>query len=65
VCYQNDLPVTRVKNRVQDWREAIRMHLDDPTAAEKMGDALRDAVMADWMLSGDALLAWRDAWLPN
>ncbi|MBN0063488.1 hypothetical protein JTL66_35335, partial [Pseudomonas aeruginosa] len=25
-CYQDDLPVTRVKNRFRDWVDAIRMH---------------------------------------
>jgi O-antigen biosynthesis protein len=63
--YRNALPVTRVKNRDNDWLEAIRMHLDDLDATEKMGDALRDAVRKDWMLTEDKLLMWRDAWLPN
>ncbi|HUA79067.1 MAG TPA: glycosyltransferase family 92 protein [Dyella sp.] len=65
VCYQNDLPVTRVKNRYKDWVSAIRMHLDDLDASAKTGDALRQAVLKDWMLEGDTLTAWRDAWLPN
>jgi GT2 family glycosyltransferase/SAM-dependent methyltransferase len=65
VCYQDDLPVTRVKNRYKEWTAAIRMHLDDLDAAARMGDALRDAVRKDWMLTEDKLLHWRDAWLPN
>jgi hypothetical protein len=65
VCYQDDLPVTRVKNRYKDWTAAIRMHLDDLDATAAMGDALRDAVRKDWMLTEDKLLHWRDAWLPN
>ncbi|GGA27673.1 glycosyltransferase family 92 protein [Dyella nitratireducens] len=65
VCYQNDLPATRVKNRYKDWMSAIRMHLDDLDATAKTGDALRDAVLKDWMLEGDKLVAWRDAWMPN
>jgi O-antigen biosynthesis protein len=65
VCYQGELPVTRVKNRYKDWMSAIRMHLDDLDAAAKAGDALRDAVRRDWMLEGDKLVAWRNAWLPN
>jgi GT2 family glycosyltransferase/glycosyltransferase involved in cell wall biosynthesis len=63
--YQGPLPVMRVKNRDQDWLAAIRMHLDDPHASAKLGDALRDAVSKDWMLADDTLLAWRDAWLPD
>ena len=65
VCYQNDLPVTRVKNRYKEWTSAIRMHLDDMDTSAKMGAALRDTVQRDWMLTQDKLLGWRDAWLPN
>jgi GT2 family glycosyltransferase/SAM-dependent methyltransferase len=65
VCYEGDLPVTRVKNRYKEWTAAIRMHLDDLDATARMGDALRDAVRNDWMLTEDKLLHWRDAWLPN
>jgi GT2 family glycosyltransferase/SAM-dependent methyltransferase len=65
VCYEGDLPVTRVKNRYKDWVSAIRMHLDDLDATAKTGDALRDVVLKDWMLEGEKLVAWRDAWLPN
>jgi GT2 family glycosyltransferase/SAM-dependent methyltransferase len=65
VPYRNDLPVTRVKNRYKEWMGAIRTHLDDLDATAKMGDALRDAVVKDWMLEGEKLVAWRDAWLPN
>lgn len=65
VCYRGELPVTRVRNRFKDWVDAIRMHLADLDATAKMGDALRDAVHRDWMLTGDNLVAWRDAWLPG
>ncbi|GLQ48880.1 glycosyltransferase family 92 protein [Dyella flava] len=65
VCYQGDLPVTRVKNRYKEWTAAIRTHLSDLDATARMGDALRDAVKKDWMLTEDKLLHWRDAWLPN
>ncbi|RDS81862.1 glycosyltransferase [Dyella psychrodurans] len=65
VCYRDDLPVTRVKNRYKDWISAIRMHLDDLDATARMGDALRDAVRKDWMLTEDKLVEWRSAWLPN
>jgi GT2 family glycosyltransferase/SAM-dependent methyltransferase len=65
VCYQNDLPVTRVKNRYKEWTGAIRMHIDDLDATAKMGDALRDTVRHDWMLTEEKLIDWRSAWLPN
>ncbi|MDH1211033.1 glycosyltransferase [Pseudomonas chengduensis] len=59
------LPVTLVRNRVDDWLEAIRMHLTDLDAAAKAGDTLREAVLRGWMLEGDNLARWRQAWLPD
>lgn len=64
ICYQGDLPVTRVRNRFKDWVSAIRMHLADLDATAKQGDALRAAVRRDWMLEGENLELWREAWLP-
>lgn len=61
-CYQGDLPVTRVKNRFKDWVEAIRMHLADLDATARQGDELRNRVLADWMLEGANLEAWKSAW---
>ncbi|MGE8501850.1 MAG: glycosyltransferase [Pseudomonas sp.] len=65
VCYQGDLPVTRVKNRFRDWVDAIRMHISDLEAAAQAGDRLRDAVCRDWMLEGENLERWRRAWMPD
>ncbi|AWY40664.1 glycosyltransferase [Pseudomonas putida] len=65
VCYQGDLPVTRVRNRFKDWVKAIRMHLADLDATARAGDALREAVRRDWMLDDDAVLSWRKVWLPD
>ncbi len=64
-CYDGNLPVTQVKNRYKDWMAGIRMHLDDLDATAKAGDALRQAVHADWMLTGDHLSHWLSAWLPD
>ncbi|WP_137972829.1 glycosyltransferase [Pseudomonas sp. F(2018)] len=65
-CYQDDnLPVTRVKNRFKDWVDAIRMHINDLDAAARAGDQLREAVHRDWMLSGENLLRWRKGWTPD
>ncbi|WP_224555706.1 glycosyltransferase [Pectobacterium versatile] len=61
--YRCNLPVTRVDNRFKDWMDAIRMHLADMDATAKMGDHLRDAVHQDWMLEGDGLTDWLQAWL--
>lgn len=65
VCYQGDLPVTRVKNRFRDWVDAIRMHISDLDAAAQAGDRLREAVYRDWMLEGENLERWRRAWMPD
>jgi glycosyltransferase involved in cell wall biosynthesis len=65
VCYQGDLPVTRVKNRFKDWVDAIRMHLSDLDASARMGDELRRQVQSSWMLEGVNLEVWRASWLPD
>ncbi|MBD8881906.1 glycosyltransferase [Rhodanobacter sp. 7MK24] len=65
VCYRGDLPVTRVRNRFKEWVDAIRMHIADRDSTARMGDALREVVLRDWMLTGHNLTAWRDAWLPD
>lgn len=64
-CHRGDLPVTRVQNNLEDWLAAIRMHLSDLDATARMGDELRARVLRDWMLDGDHLQRWREAWLPD
>ncbi|MEO4048347.1 glycosyltransferase [Pseudomonas sp. CAU 1711] len=64
-CYRGDLPVTRVKNRFKEWVEAIRMHIHDLDATAKLGDELRQRVLSEWMLEGENLELWRQAWLPK
>ncbi|WP_244563539.1 glycosyltransferase [Pantoea rodasii] len=62
-CYRgDDLPVTRISNRFIDWRDAIRMHLSDPEASARMGEALQVAVRDDWMLTGNNVRGWVKAW---
>lgn len=63
--YRCGLPVARVKNRHKDWVDAIRGHIHDLDAAAAQGDALREAVLADWMLQGEHLRHWLEAWLPG
>ncbi|MGM7282277.1 O-antigen biosynthesis protein [Pseudomonas guariconensis] len=58
-------PFKRVPNQTQAWLEAIRLHLSDLDACAMLGDALRDAVLADGLIEGATLQAWRDAWLPT
>lgn len=65
-CYQgDDLPVTRVKNRFKEWVDAIRAHINDLDAAGRAGDELRSVVLRDWMLKGENLTVWRNAWMPD
>lgn len=60
--YQGSLPVTRVKNRYKDWREAILSQLQDPAASLQRGLALQQQVQADWTLTGPHLDHWYRAW---
>ncbi|MBU6506039.1 MAG: glycosyltransferase [Alphaproteobacteria bacterium] len=62
VPYQGNLPVRRVKNRHRDWVKAIREVAADRAACRREGEALRQAVLADWMLD-QHLDDWRKAWL--
>jgi O-antigen biosynthesis protein len=61
--YQGDLPVTRVANRHRDWVKAIREMAADRAACRRAGAALREVVLAEWMLE-DHLDQWKKAWLP-
>ncbi|WP_341523190.1 glycosyltransferase [Pseudomonas sp. G.S.17] len=62
--YRGYLPCTRVvSNSTEEWVQAIRMHLADPDASYRMGDELREVVLRDFMLRGDNLEHWVNAWL--
>jgi hypothetical protein len=61
--YQGALPVTRVANRHRDWLRAVREMTADREACRVAGEALRQAVVRDWMLE-DHIAEWRRAWLP-
>ncbi|MDE1164330.1 MAG: glycosyltransferase [Pseudomonas sp.] len=63
--YRGDFPVTRVMtNTTHEWIEAIRMHLSDLDASDKMGDELRQSVLNNYVLHGQALHQWLRAWQP-
>jgi len=65
-AYRGELPCTRVRsNSTEEWVDAIRMHLRDPDASYRMGDALRDAVHRDFMLRADNLQHWHRGWLAD
>lgn len=61
--YQNGFPVTRVRNRYKEWVDAIRMHLDDLDETARLGDELQSEIHQEWMLQGDNLQRWRNAWV--
>jgi GT2 family glycosyltransferase len=63
--YRGDLPVTRVRNRFKDWRDAIRNQLADLDATARQGDLLREQVLRQWLLEGRNLDVWQAAWLPG
>lgn len=62
VPYQGGFPVTRVRNRPQDWIKAIRELVFDPARAAAEGDRLQAHVLEHWMLE-DHLDEWTAAWL--
>ncbi|MGH8482996.1 MAG: glycosyltransferase, partial [Pseudomonas sp.] len=65
-AYQGYLPCTRViSNSTGEWIDAIRMHLADPAASYRQGDALREAVMRDYVLTEHNLQHWANAWLAD
>ncbi|SCW97892.1 MULTISPECIES: glycosyltransferase [unclassified Pseudomonas] len=65
-AYDGFLPCTKVRsNSTEEWIAAIRMHLADPDASYRMGDELREAVLRDYMLTGDNLQHWLWGWLPD
>ncbi|MBA1196805.1 glycosyltransferase [Pseudomonas plecoglossicida] len=65
-AYAGYLPCTRVRENTSDhWLEAIRMHLADPLASYRQGDALREAVLRDYILNEHHLQHWANAWLAD
>jgi hypothetical protein len=65
-AYAGYLPCTRVKdNTAEQWLDAIRMHLADPQASYRQGDALRAEVLRDYMLMPHHLQHWANAWLAD
>jgi glycosyltransferase involved in cell wall biosynthesis len=65
-AYDGYLPCTRIaNNRPQEWLEAIRMHLADPDASYRQGDALREVVLRDYVLNERHLQHWANAWLAD
>ena len=65
-AYGGYLPCTRVaSNTTEQWLDAIRMHLADPQASYRQGDALREAVLRDYVLNTHNLQQWANGWLAD
>lgn len=65
-AYRGHLPCTRIySNSTEEWLAAIRMHLADPDTSYRLGDALHEAVMRDYVLRGDNLQHWVRGWLAD
>jgi glycosyltransferase involved in cell wall biosynthesis len=65
-AYRGYLPCTRVRdNSAREWLDAIRMHLADPGASYRQGDALREVVLRDYVLTENNLQLWANAWLAD
>jgi len=65
-AYRGYLPCTRVRrNTTKEWLDAIRMHLADPGASYRQGDALREVVLRDYVLTEKNLQLWANAWLAD
>ncbi|MDD0974554.1 glycosyltransferase [Pseudomonas fontis] len=65
-AYGGYLPCTRVaSNATEHWLEAIRMHLADPQASYRQGDALREVVLRDYVLNTHNLQQWANGWLAD
>ncbi|MFJ3484443.1 glycosyltransferase [Pseudomonas sp. NPDC090202] len=66
LAYRGYLPCTRIyTNSTEEWLAAIRSHLDNPEASYRQGDALREAVLRDFMLRDDNLQHWVNGWLAD
>lgn len=62
VPYQTSLPVTRVKNRYKDWLNAILQRLEDVDGSCRQGAQLQAQVQDNWVLQGEHVQTWFDAW---
>lgn len=60
--YQGTLSVTRVPNRVTDWKRAIVDALADHEGLQAQGARLQQEVAQDWTLRDEHLQAWHEAW---
>lgn len=55
---RNNLPLTRVQNTVAAWTCAIALHLNDLDESKRLGQALKQRVLSDWMIDEAYLQRW-------
>ncbi|MBD8707134.1 glycosyltransferase [Pseudomonas sp. CFBP 13711] len=55
---RNNLPLTRVHNTTADWTDAIDQHLNDLDESKRLGQALKQRVMSDWIMDEAYLQRW-------
>ncbi|TDV48322.1 GT2 family glycosyltransferase [Pseudomonas graminis] len=55
---RNNLPLTRVQNTTAAWTDAIARHLNDPDESKRLGEALKQRVLSDWMIDEAYLQRW-------
>lgn len=60
--YQGAYPVTRLKNKKEDWIKAIREHINDRDEMDRRGAALKQYVIDNWLME-DHLDEWLKAWM--
>lgn len=60
---RNNLPLTRVHNTTADWTDAIEQHLNDLDESKRLGQALKQRVMSDWIMDETYLQRWRQVLL--
>lgn len=62
--FRSELPVTRLGGSTEDWLKAILDALHARDALMQQGEALRRAVIANWIQNAESLRAHCNAWLP-
>lgn len=60
---RNNLPLTRVHDTTADWTDAIDQHLNDLDESKRLGQALKQRVMSDWIMDEAYLQRWRQVLL--
>jgi glycosyltransferase involved in cell wall biosynthesis len=55
---RNSLPLMRVQNTAAAWTDAIALHLNNLDESKRLGQALKQRVLGDWMMDEAYLQRW-------